>query len=140
VDMGPESARDGMRLRPGTGVFFGAHGLSVGYPLWLSKFTSASSDNEHNSYGITCSAVGKLLNGCTDAHAPGPGVLHLTNTTAQAEALALQLSEEGDPRVRDALALGIITAPLYAASAEVVADTMSYGVELPLKLSTKRQF
>ena len=127
VDVRPEPSADALTLHQGAGLFFGAHGLSVGYPLWLSKFTSPSSDQEHASMGVTCSVAGELLSGSTDARLPGPGVLHVTETAAHAHALAAQLSADGDPRVRDALALGVISQPLYAASAEVVAVRRGYG-------------
>ena len=123
------SAIDSLGLRPGAGVMLGAHGLTVGYGLWASKFISESSDAEHASYGVRGSVAGPLLPGCSDAAVPGPCVLHTTASPAQAAALATQLSdrEGGDPRVRDAINLGVIRPPLYSLAAEVVRVDRGYG-------------
>ena len=44
---------EALPLRRGDGLFFGAHGLTVGFPLWLSRFTSAESDAEHARHSTT---------------------------------------------------------------------------------------
>ncbi len=123
------AAIDGLGLRRGGGLMCGAHGLTVGYGLWSSKFTSESSDLEHAAYDIVGSTAGPLLPGATDAPRPGPCVLHATTGPAMAAALARQLSdgEGGDPRIREALNLGIIRKPLYAAAAEITRVDRVYG-------------
>ena len=114
----------GDKLSPGQGLFFGAHGLTVGFKLWASKFTSEAADEEHSRMGVVSSIVGELLPGSTDAPLPGPAVVHITRTPSEAKDLAAQLStgQGGDPRVKQALDLGVIKAPLYAVSGEVVRD------------------
>ena len=109
-------------LRKDSGIMFGAHGLTVGYQLWLSKFTSDSSDAEHHRDGVTQSVVGPLTMGSTDAPLPGPSVLHATRRADDATYLARQLDPMVDPRVKQALDLGVIRAPLYATSATVLKD------------------
>lgn len=123
------AAVDGLQLRRGAGIMCGAHGLTVGYELWASRFTSESGDQEHRSFGISGSTAGPLLAGSTDAPRPGPCVLHATTTPSMAQALATQLSEGegGDPRVREALSLGVIRKPLYATAAEVLRVDRTYG-------------
>ena len=124
---------DGLGLRPGSGVMLGAHGLTVGFGLWSSRFTSAGGDAEHAEYGVRGSTAGPLLAGSSDALLPGPCVLHATATPEQASALAAQLSEGGDPRVREALDLGIIRAPLYSLAAEVMWVDHGYGGTAPTR-------
>ena len=109
-------------LRTGQGIMFGAHGLTVGYPLWLSKFTSESSDEEHRGRGVVRSIAGQLLQGSTNAPLPGPAVLHVTEQSSDAAMLAAHLDPASDARVRQALELGVMRAPIYAVSAEVVSD------------------
>lgn len=120
---------DALGVRPGGGLMCGAHGLTVGYSLWSSRFTSESSDREHASLGIVGSTAGPLLAGSTDAPRPGPCVLHATSAPAMATALAAQLSdgEGGDSRIREALALGVIRKPLYALAAEITRVDRAYG-------------
>jgi hypothetical protein len=108
-------------LPVGSGVMFGAHGLTVGYGLWQSKFVSAPSDAEHASYGVLRSVAARLVSS-TEATLPGPAVLHATSRARDAAALAAALDPAVDGRVRDALALGVIRAPLVAISGEVVSD------------------
>ena len=121
-------AIDGLGLHRGGGLMIGAHGLTVGFGLWSSRFTSESSDREHASFGIVGSAAGPLLTS-TVAARPGPCVIHATAAPATAAALAAQLSdgESGDPRIKEALALGVIRKPLYSVAAEVMRIDRMYG-------------
>ena len=120
---------DALGLRRGGGFMVGGHGLTVGFGLWQSQFTSESSDSEHARLGVSGSAAGPLLPGSTDAPLPGLMVLHATAGASDALALAAQLSEGlgGDPRVKEALNLGIMRRPLYATAAEIVRVDSSYG-------------
>ena len=119
---------DALPLRRGAGIMFGAHGLTVGFELWRKQFVSESADLEHADMGVTGSFAGELLPGCTDAPLPGPAVLHATRSPEDAAALAAQLSVEGDPRVKQAMELGVIRPPLYAVAATVERDDRGEGL------------
>lgn len=116
-------------LTDGLGLMVGAHGLTVGHSLWQSKFTSASSDEEHARYGVRRSIAGRLLTGSTDAPVPGPLVLHVTAEPEDARRLASQLSPSADTRVQQALSMGIMRPPIYAASGRVVKDVVFEGAQ-----------
>jgi hypothetical protein len=122
-----DASPDALRVSPGQGVMFGAHGLTVGFGLWAQRFTSEEADAEHSSMGIISSVAGELLPGSTDARVPGPGVLHAVRSPAEAATLAAQLSPDGDPRVREAINYGVLRPPLYALAATVMRDDSSYG-------------
>lgn len=111
-------------LEKGAGIMVGAHGLTVGHSMWVSKFTSELSDGEHASYHVRRSIAGTLLAGSSDAPLPGPLVVHFTNSEEDAEALCRQLDPAVDARVQQALALGIMRPPVYAVSGAVVLDSM----------------
>ena len=111
-------------LRAGSGIMVGAHGLTVGHSMWLAKFTSELSDGEHASYHVGRSIAGTLLAGSTDAPIPGPLVVHVTSSEQDAQVLRRQLDPTVDPRVQQALQLGIMRSPIYAVSARVVKDVL----------------
>ena len=120
---GPAAQSWSGALKKGAGIMVGAHGLTVGHSMWVSKFTSEISDGEHASYHVCRSVAGTLLAGSTDAPLPGPLVVHFTDSEEDAQELCRQLDPAVDARVQQALALGIMRPPIYAVSGVVVLDS-----------------
>lgn len=113
-------------IERGAGLLFGAHGLTIGYEMWASYFTSANSDVEHEKLGVTASIAGRLLPGGSDAVPPGPGVLHLHESPDKALEL-LRNFEPSSAAIKRAIDMGVIRTPVYGVAGEVRCDSSGYG-------------